>query len=656
MQASTLNNRFLLKGAHEGTTAKSGLPGKCMPMKRADDMPFGPAPPPPAGEPCAWTLGAVPCPPPPRQSHAAWVAQGSPPTRTGTPIKAPPAEKPKMKAPPAEMPTMKAPPPARHADSPRTAVITMKEKEVAFIETYVQDGEWVKVRAVEAEATDCKTTAAEKKRLLQVGKRARKHQAKLEVAEVVATKLSRVESSSAGGASSGIFRAGVEGVTAGIDKMGLILQEGGSDGGSTGIPASDLFRGSSAGRSDAGGTASACMDAVDEESGGEDGGADGGGRSLKGKLECSTCGADCPRRSDFLLCAGGPGGCGAAWQGKLWGICQVCSEMPLKLFLKKSKREWMLRANAVRERAQDVRCVNFTNLMDRLGRQLPGAKNTLLRHLANSRIRCATLAFASSIAGESKEMLLLRQSIDAQHKEDCEAAVRDPANCVTPEGHMLSTTESGYLTTVAAGITVSFACRYRHCMWFGQNHEWPKHLGSEHFRCPVCGLLYQPTAGIGEKRAPYSFVLSLPDVETGEQINVPAAWPDDVDHKWLMKSIEAYAVAPSTAAELESYTLKTVKIELHDLLQRVKVPSHFTHQPWVENKMVAWPAADYDWSLYRSRGTTFGCKLDPVRDSEAIEKPFTQWPLLIALVGRVVAMTRSGNNLGAQACARAMPQ
>ena len=141
---------------------------------------------------------------------------------------------------------------------------------------------------------------------------------------------------------------------------------------------------------------------------------------------------------------------------------------------------------------------------------------------------------------------------------------------------------------------------------------------------------------------------------TGEQIHVPASWPDGEDHKWLMQSIEAYAIAPSTAAELEAYNLKTLKVELHDLLERVRVPAHFEEKPWNEQAMKAWPAADFDWSLYRRRGTTIGCKLDRVRDADAIEHPFTDWPLLIAMVGRVVAMTRAGNNPAAQAAARAM--
>jgi hypothetical protein len=327
----------------------------------------------------------------------------------------------------------------------------------------------------------------------------------------------------------------------------------------------------------------------------------------------------------------------------------------LKAFTKKAKKAWAVRANSLRERVKAVRSIDFENHQAVISKALPKASLQLVRHLANSRIRCATMAFAASIAGESKEMLELRARFDKQHKQDCDDAAADPENAATVEGRFLGQTEVGYLTTVAKGITVSFGCRFRSCLWFGQNHEWPKQLGSEHFRCPCCGLLYQPTAE-GRDRANFSFVLSMPDVETGEQIHVPAAWPDGEDHKWLMQSIEAYAIAPSTAAELEAYDMKTLKVELHDLLDRVKVPSHFEEKPWEQNKMVAWPAADFDWSLYHRRGTTWGCKLDRVRDREAIENPFTQWPLLIAMVGRVVAKTRAGNNAAAQAAAQAMPR
>ena len=99
--------------------------------------------------------------------------------------------------------------------------------------------------------------------------------------------------------------------------------------------------------------------------------------------------------------------------------------------------------------------------------------------------------------------------------------------------------------------------------------------------------------------------------------------------------------------------MKTAKVELHELLERVKTPSRFKEKPWGPNGCWNMPA-DFGLSLYKSRGTTFGCKLDRVRDAQAIENPFTQWPLLIAMVGRVIAQTRAGVDI--LAMAMAMPR
>ena len=68
------------------------------------------------------------------------------------------------------------------------------------------------------------------------------------------------------------------------------------------------------------------------------------------------------------------------------------------------------------------------------------------------------------------------------------------------------------------------------CLWYGLNSEWPKHLTSEHWCCPICGIkyaasMYKPNLGN------FSFVCSMPDVETGERVYFPAVWPDAADHK-----------------------------------------------------------------------------------------------------------------------------
>jgi hypothetical protein len=127
----------------------------------------------------------------------------------------------------------------------------------------------------------------------------------------------------------------------------------------------------------------------------------GGDRSMKGKLECAECGVACAFRSEFMLVPGGPGGCQASWQGKMWGHCQPCSGLSAKVFKKNAKKTWNDRANSLRERVSAVRSVDFDNAKAYILKALPKASQHLVRHLANSRLRCATLAFAASIGNES---------------------------------------------------------------------------------------------------------------------------------------------------------------------------------------------------------------------------------------------------------------
>jgi hypothetical protein len=531
-----------------------------------------------------------------------------------------------------------------------------------------------KVKAAPAVASSASSSGeleTPKKPSKQMGKRARRRAEKLEQEEVIRLKVARLTATLS---SSSICQSTIEGVTQGLNEIKLICEEGapmetrgGSSVVSTMVPATgdglsdvttlvlatDTLPGPSAGRavagggiSSVGGSSSICGG---EESSGPDE-QDATTRSFNGKLSCCECGTYVPKRSEFLLHPGGPSGCDASWQGHMWGHCQVCSEMPLKKFQKLAKRSWFDRANALRERVQHVRCADFNNVAAIIAKQLPGASRKTMRYLATSRIACATAAFAVAFSKENAELLEARDMITRQHFADIEAAAANPRNACSVDPRFLIAQEAQYLTSLALGITISFCCRNRKCLWFGLNHEWPKASASEHFRCPCCAQLYQPTAS-GKDRAPFSFVLSMPDLETGQQVHVPACWPNSEDHKWLLGQIEAYAIAPSTQVELQAYNLRTAQVQLHELLERVKIPAHFEEVPWNPNAVFHMPS-NFDLSLYRKRMTTFGCKLDRVRDQEAIEHPFTDWPLLIAMVGRVVAQTRSGGD--AVAMARAM--
>jgi hypothetical protein len=67
----------------------------------------------------------------------------------------------------------------------------------------------------------------------------------------------------------------------------------------------------------------------------------------------------------------------------------------------------------------------------------------------------------------------------------------------------------------------------------------------------------------------------------------------------------------------------------------------------------AWIEPKYDLSLYEARGTTFGDKLDLVRDAQNIANPFCQWSHLAALMGRLVAKARAEKGGASKAVAAA---
>ena len=518
MQHST-NPKNLPKGSFPSTTGKAGLPAKAMPALAlwTPEAKARGAPPPPGSTPCTWVAGAVPDPPPP----LAWGVVSPPPPPTPPadyPVKAPPGYM--SAAPPTAYPG-KAPPASPPPTSkPIDGPVTARDFKVKFC----TDEDWVVMAAEEASSSAsaaCPKAEEEKRRLRQQAKRARRQVAKREAEEAVALKAAtrgisamKVDGEQAATPACDPFRGSSAGGScaggAGSSKDDVVMG-GGSETASTAIPASDPFRGSSAGGSCAGGAGAGGSADSDSDAEGDGNGNGNGDRRMKGKLECAECGVDCHNRSDFMLVEGGPGGCGASWQGKMWGHCQTCSGLSAKVFKKKAKKTWADRANALRQRVQHVRCADFDTIGELLLKQLPGASAMLVRYLANSRIRCATIAFAVAVVNESKELLEIHDRLTKQYLQDCKDAAEDPRNACTVEGHFFSSTEAQYLTNVADGITISFGCRFRNCLWFGYNHKWQKQRGSEHLRCPCCGLLYQPEAA-GRDRAPFSFVLSMPDV------------------------------------------------------------------------------------------------------------------------------------------------
>jgi hypothetical protein len=365
----------------------------------------------------------------------------------------------------------------------------------------------------------------------------------------------------------------------------------------------------------------------------------------KHSLWCSKCGDNIMRMQDLLLAAGGRYGLDAEWQEAIWGLCFPCSGRLDDEFKRESRREWQKRGKALGGRVRRARNINFDNCSKIIAEELPGAKNSLVRELSFLRLKCCCLALAVALEEESSFSLEARDISNKIYFDRIVAAAADPSSAATQEGQVFAATELSYLTSVCENFSVSFVCRRSNCLWFGLNSEWPKDRGSYHFACPCCGMPYKPFQTLADCEK-FQFVLAMPDIVNGGMLFIPAMWANGQDENWLRKQMEIYALQITNADELKSYTLGTATRELTEYIKAIAPPVYFESKPWVRP---LWIEPRYDISLYEQRGTTFGCKLDKVRDAEAIASPFEDWPHLAALMAKVVAKAREGDGAATRA-------
>ena len=388
-------------------------------------------------------------------------------------------------------------------------------------------------------------------------------------------------------------------------------------------------------------------------------GSAGGGddaEQQKTSLFCKKCEEPIALRSAMLLDDGGLYGCSAEWQGVIWGLCLDCSGLSPEQFKRQSKKAWTARAVALGGRVKRYRALTFENLGAMIQKELPGAKNSLIRELSFLRLKCCCLNLAAALDSENEFTLAARDHVNVKYEGAIKAAADNPANGCTMDGQVYSQKELSHLTELAKGFSVSFCCRRSNCLWFGQNHEWPEAKGTTgykveyRFACPCCGMPYKPWKPLADCEN-FQFVLAMPDPINGGQLFLPAMWADSHDEKWLHEQMEVHVLQIQTSGDLEKYTLGEASKELVEYIADLAPPVYFKHEPWVRP---AWIEPKYDLSLYEARGTTFGCKLDLVRDAKNIANPFREWAQLAALMGRLVAKAREEGGAALQAVQAAM--
>jgi hypothetical protein len=182
------------------------------------------------------------------------------------------------------------------------------------------------------------------------------------------------------------------------------------------------------------------------------------------------------------------------------------------------------------------------------------------------------------------------------------------------------------------------------------NSDWLQLGTSYKFRCPCCFDEYGPTTA-AKGQVPFSFVLSMTDLETGQRVQMPAMWPQTQDMAWLNKQIEAYAMKIQDEVGLANYKSRG-KVELHELLAKEAIPKDF-----IKVGFGSTPGSDIwrvcqepRWNVpaFQARGYVMGNRLTEADD---ISHPFKEWDWYIAVCGRVTA---EGRMIAASEVARLM--
>jgi len=212
----------------------------------------------------------------------------------------------------------------------------------------------------------------------------------------------------------------------------------------------------------------------------------------------------------------------------------------------------------------------------------------------------------------------------------------------------MTSEERSYLTFVTKNIAICYVCRYPECGFFGMNNveTWVKNASSYHFRCPACGLQYQPwVEKFGKKKTiealPFNKVLVFTNVhENNKQTIVPCWWPETCDDEWLGAQAEIHARNIQTPEDLDNFLNKNV-VDLSEVMERAG-------RPWKGfNLMRLTDEARVQLDSASGYGGSYGKQLENgfyglmCTQEEKKAPVFKDWGTLIALIGNLVAVGKT---------------
>ena len=204
-------------------------------------------------------------------------------------------------------------------------------------------------------------------------------------------------------------------------------------------------------------------------------------------------------------------------------------------------------------------------------RKYPG--NTLhkkrVQHLAVLRLKALDACLAAAIRDEHDATVALRARATSKYFASLQESMHDLAGgfIVDVNPLVVAQKECAHFTMVSTHLWISWQCRNKMCSkqrgaFYGPNDAdtWLQDAqGEEHFRCPVCKVLYEPwTDKIqnGEQMyhhemdggktlnpeaiaLPYQRVLIFTNPLSGAEQAIPVTWPNNREDRWINDQLEA---------------------------------------------------------------------------------------------------------------------
>ena len=307
------------------------------------------------------------------------------------------------------------------------------------------------------------------------------------------------------------------------------------------------------------------------------------GRAL---WNCYKCGKTCFGFQNFKLLTLDGTWLDTNWRDRIFGSCFDCSgDTDIRTFKRLARESHLARLQETKARAQRVRDIVFSQSKSKIRLQFPHISNTAVRKLAIERVSMLVVALGASFMRASKEVKDAMAKISQDYLLDVQHAAMQPGDGTrVSEGPKIGYTATTWLTQVSDNIWVSWVCRS--CRWFGLNHQWIRHADKEWYRCPHCGVRYQPWAWRPDWHDSQKAV-TVQNPISGTSMSFGASWPNGEEDNWLARMVELKAksqVVPE-GVNLTDFLCSTA-VSLDELLQKVSVPASFRIFPWnhqVEN-------------------------------------------------------------------------